>query len=235
MFSRNLKPWNMYQIKLQTSQVSVKTSAKQQHFVSFWKFSLCRAPNPRSSPHLLSVCLWNEPSSVWQHWITAGLQAGLGRWEGFDVSAVFIRVSGSLCSLSIMEEAISPASRPHHKNVSWYKETRWIITRRDSRCSPSLSLCLSLSASLIASVSLIDCLVYFSLFLPRLVFIPLIFLLSLPPLMRLFFFSLSALTVSLSRRLILYKAAVWLYVMLSGWEHTHMKAHFSENEESIRY
>lgn len=81
------------------------------------------------------------------------VQAGLGRWEGFDVSAVFIRVSGSLCSLSIMEEAISPASRPHHKNVSWYKETRWIITRRDSCCSPSLSLCLSLSASLIASVS----------------------------------------------------------------------------------
>lgn len=89
------------------------------------------------------------------------VQAGLGRWEGFDVSAVFIRVSGSLCSLSIMEEAISPASRPHHKNVSWYKETRWIITRRDSCCSPSLSLCLSLSASLIASVSLIDYLVYF--------------------------------------------------------------------------
>lgn len=114
-----------------------------------------------------------------------------------DVSAVFIRVSGSLCSLSIMEEAISPASRPHHKNVSWYKETRWIITRRDSHCSPSLSLCLSLSASLIASVSLIDCLVYFSLFLPRLVFIPLIFLLSLFPLMLLFFYSLS-LSLSLS-------------------------------------
>lgn len=145
------------------------------------------------------------------------------------MSAVFIRVSGSLCSLSIMEEAISPASRPHHKNVSWYKETRWIITRRDSRCSPSLSLCLSLSASLIASVSLIDCLVYFSLFLPRLVFISLIFLLSLPPLMLLFFscsLSLSMLTVSLSRRLILYKAAVWLYVMLSGWEHTHIKHTF---------
>lgn len=32
--------------------------------------------------------------------------------------------------------------------------------------------------------------------------------------------SLSELTVSLSRRLILCKAAVWLYVMLSGWEHT---------------
>ncbi len=154
-------------------------------FISFWKLSPCRAPNSHSSLHLLTA--WNEPSSVWQHWIAAGLQAGLGRWEGFDVSAVFIRVSGSLCSLSIMEEAISPASRPHHKNVSWYKETRWIITRRDSRCSPSLSLCLSLSASLIASVSLIDCLVYFSLFLPRLVFISLIFLLSLPPLMLLFF------------------------------------------------
>lgn len=152
------------------------------------------------------------------------VQAGLGRWEGFDVSAVFIRVSGSLCSLSIMEEAISPASRPHHKNVSWYKETRWIITRRDSCCSPSLSLCLSLSASLIASVSLIDYLVYFSLFLPRLVVIPLIFLLRRFLLMRLFSprvslslsLSHSALRVSLSRRLILYKAAVWLYVMLSG-------------------
>lgn len=139
------------------------------------------------------------------------------------MSAVFIRVSGSLCSLSIMEEAISPASRPHHKNVSWYKETRWIITRRDSRCSASPSLFLPLSASLIASVSLIDCLVYFSLFLPRLVFIPLISLLSLPPLMLLSssLSPLSALTVSLSRRLILYKAAVWLYVMLSGRTHTH--------------
>lgn len=137
------------------------------------------------------------------------------------MSAVFIRVPGSLCSLSIMEEAISPASRLHHKNVSWYKETRWIITRRESCCSPSLSLCLSLSASLIASVSLIDCLVYFPLFLPHLVFIPLIFLLSLILLMLLFFsYPLSARTVSLSRRLIFYKAAVWLYVMLSGWEHT---------------
>lgn len=88
-----------------------------------------------------------------------GCGPGFGTWEGFDVSAVFIPVSGSLCSLSIMEEAISPASRPHHKNVSWYKETRWIITRQDSRCTPSAP---SPPASLIASVSLIDCLVYFS-------------------------------------------------------------------------
>lgn len=134
------------------------------------------------------------------------------------MSAVFIRVPGSLCSLSIMEKAISPASRLHHKNVSWYKETRWIITRRESCCSPSPSLCLSLSASLIAPVSLIDCLVYFPLFLPHLVFILLIFPLRLIPLKLLFYFSypLSARTVSLSRRLIFYKAAVWLYVMLSG-------------------
>lgn len=151
--------------------------------------SVFPSPPPRSASERSPVQL--------NHGRTAGCSAG--RWEGFDVSAVFIRVSGSLCSLSIMEEAISPASRPHHKNVSWYKETRWIITRRDSRCSPSLSLCLPLSASLIASVSLIDCLVYFSLFLPRLVFIPLIFLLSLFPLMRLFFSC--SLSLSLSQRL----------------------------------
>lgn len=129
-----------------------------------------------------------------------GCSRGWGGGRGFDVSAVFIRVSGSLCSLSIMEEAISPASRPHHKNVSWYKETRWIITRRDSRCSASLSLCLPLSASLIASVSLIDCLVYFSLFLPRLVFIPLIFLHSLSPLMLLFLPSPSLSAYSLAKQ-----------------------------------
>lgn len=154
----------------------------------------------------------------------ASVGLGWGRWEGFDVSAVFIRVSGSLCSLSIMEEAISPASRPHHKNVSWYKETRWIITRRDSRCSPPLSLCLSLS--LTDSLCL-------SNWLSRLFFSPsppvsslsLSFFYSVSILWCSSFFllslSLSVLTVSLSRRLILYKAAVWLYVMLSGWEHTH--------------
>ncbi len=155
-------------------------------------FSPCRATDPHSSLHSQSPAQFSATALI-----TTWLQAGFGRWAGFDVSAVFIWVSGSLCSLSIMEEAISPASRPHHKNVSWYKEMRWIITRRDSRCSHSLSLCLSLSASLIASVSLIDCLVYFSLFLPRLVFIPLISLLSLFLLMLLFSFLLS-LTLSLS-------------------------------------
>lgn len=128
------------------------------------------------------------------------------------MSAVFIPVSGSLCSLSIMEEAISPASRPHHKNVSWYKETRWIITRQDSRCPP----CPLPPASLIASVSLIDCLVYFS---PpfSLLFIPFISLLFLPSAS----LSLSALTLSLGRRFILCKVSVWLYVMPSKREHTH--------------
>lgn len=114
-----------------------------------------------------------------------GCGPGFGTWEGFDVSAVFIPVLGSLCSLSIMEEAISPASRPHHKNVSWYKETRWIITRQDYRCTPrSLP-----PASLIASVSLIDCLVYSLPF--SLLFIPFISLLFLP-------YSRSPLSLSLS-------------------------------------
>lgn len=70
-------------------------------------------------------------------------------WRGGGGSSVFIWVSGSPCSLSIMEEAISPASRLHHKTVSWYKETRWIITRQRPAALP-------LPASPIASVSLID-------------------------------------------------------------------------------
>lgn len=147
-----------------------------------------------------------------------GCGPGFGTWEGFDVSAVFIPVSGSLCSLSIMEEAISPASRPHHKNVSWYKETRWIITRQDSRCTPPPS-----PPSLTDSLCLPN-------WLSRLFPPPSPSSLSLS--FRCYFFptraplclSLSALTLSLSRRFILCKVSVWLYAMPSKQStrtHTH--------------
>ncbi|CAB1429584.1 unnamed protein product [Pleuronectes platessa] len=67
------------------------------------------------------------------HVETCGVRERLRKWAGLEAAAcVSPGVGGALCWLGVMEEAISPASRPHHKPVSCSKETRWIITRGDS-------------------------------------------------------------------------------------------------------